>query len=55
MRRVNLIPMAGAGQRFVDGGYDTPKPLIEVDELPMIVQAANSLPVADYWIFICRK
>ena len=55
MRRVNLIPMAGAGQRFVDGGYDTPKPLIEVDELPMIVQAANSLPVADYWIFICQK
>ena len=47
--------MAGVGQRFVDGGYDTPKPLIEVDELPMIVQAANSLPVADYWVFICRK
>jgi len=55
MRRVNLIPMAGAGQRFVDGGYDTPKPLIEVDDMPMIVQAANSLPVADHWIFICRK
>jgi len=47
--------MAGAGQRFVDGGYDTPKPLIEVDKLPMIVHAANSLPNADYWIFICRK
>ena len=55
MKLINLIPMAGAGQRFVDGGYDTPKPLIEVDELPMIVQAANSLPVADRWIFICRK
>ena len=55
MRRVNLIPMAGAGQRFVDGGYDTPKPLIEVDDMPMIVKAANSLPVADHWIFICRK
>jgi dTDP-glucose pyrophosphorylase len=55
MRRVNLIPMAGAGQRFVDGGYDTPKPLIKVDDLPMIVQAANSLPAADFWIFICRK
>ena len=47
--------MAGAGQRFVDSGYDTPKPLIKVDDLPMIVQAANSLPSADYWIFICRK
>jgi dTDP-glucose pyrophosphorylase len=47
--------MAGVGQRFLDGGYDTPKPLIEVDDMPMIVQAANSLPVADYWIFICQK
>jgi dTDP-glucose pyrophosphorylase len=55
MKRVNLIPMAGAGQRFVDDGYDTPKPLIKVDDLPMIVKAANSLPAADYWIFICRK
>ena len=55
MRRVNLIPMAGVGQRFIDGGYDTPKPIIEVDDLPMIVKAANSLPVTDYWIFICRK
>jgi len=54
MRRVNLIPMAGAGQRFVDAGYDTPKPLIEVDGTPMAVLAAKSLPTADHWIFICR-
>ena len=54
MRRVNLIPMAGAGQRFVDAGYDTPKPLIEVDGTPMAVLAAKSLPTADHWILICR-
>ena len=54
MRRVNLIPMAGAGQRFVDAGYKTPKPLIEVDGIPIAVQAAKSLPTADHWIFICR-
>jgi dTDP-glucose pyrophosphorylase len=54
MRRVNLIPMAGAGQRFLDAGYDTPKPLIEVDGTPMAVLAAKSLPTADHWIFICR-
>jgi len=54
MRRVNLIPMAGAGQRFVDVGYSTPKPLIEVNGLPMVVRAAESLPSADLWIFICR-
>ena len=46
--------MAGAGQRFVDAGYDTPKPLIEVDGTPMAVLAAKSLPAADHWIFICR-
>lgn len=55
MRRVNLIPMAGAGQRFVDAGYSIPKPLIKVDGVPMVVQAAKSLPAADHWIFICRS
>ena len=46
--------MAGAGQRFVDAGYNTPKPLIEVDGTPMAVLAAKSLPTADHWIFVCR-
>ena len=55
MRNVNLIPMAGAGQRFVDEGYTVPKPLIEVDGEPMIIKAAECLPPADHWIFICRK
>ncbi len=55
MRRVNLIPMAGEGQRFIDAGYKTPKPLIDIDGLPMAVRAAKSLPFADLWIFICRE
>ena len=55
MRRVNLVPMAGAGQRFVDAGYTVAKPLIKVNGEPMVVQAAKSLPEADHWIFICRK
>jgi len=55
MRRVNLIPLAGEGQRFIDAGYQTPKPLIDIDGLPMVVRAANSLPPADLWIFICRE
>ena len=55
MRHVNLIPMAGAGQRFVDAGYTVPKPLIEIDGEPMIIRAAKSLPPADYWIFICQE
>jgi len=55
MRRVNLIPMAGEGQRFIDAGYKTPKPLIDIDGLPMVVRAAKNLPSADLWIFICRE
>jgi dTDP-glucose pyrophosphorylase len=54
-RRVNLIPMAGAGQRFVDAGYLLPKPLIPVAGVPMIVRAASALPPADHWIFVCRS
>jgi dTDP-glucose pyrophosphorylase len=54
MKTVNLIPMAGAGQRFVDAGYKIPKPLIEVGNKPMIVRAARSLPSCDKWVFVCR-
>lgn len=54
MRSVNLIPSAGAGQRFVDEGFDVPKPLIEIEGVPMIIKAAEKLPPADQWIFICR-
>src|SRR5258708_476863 len=53
-RRVNRLPMAGAGQRFVDAGYPVPKRLIDVAGLPMIVRAARSLPECDLWIFVCR-
>ena len=55
MRRVNIIPMAGEGIRFVNQGYKLPKPLILVNDVPMVVRAARCLPSADLWIFICRK
>lgn len=54
-RKVNLIPMAGAGQRFIDEGYATPKPIIEIDGKPMVVKAAQSLPPANLWVFVCRR
>ena len=54
MRKVNIIPLAGEGIRFVNAGYQTPKPMIEVDDLPMIISSAKCLPDADFWIFICR-
>ena len=53
-RRINLIPMAGAGKRFVDAAYALPKPLIPVAGVPMVVRAARALPAADHWIFVCR-
>jgi dTDP-glucose pyrophosphorylase len=49
-----LIPMAGAGSRFTEKGYTTPKPLLPVMGLPMVVQAANALPDADKPVFILR-
>lgn len=52
--RVNLIPLAGAGQRFIDAGYSVPKPLIDVAGLPMILRAAAALPKTDQWLFVCR-
>lgn len=53
--RINLIPMAGEGQRFRDAGYMTPKPFLPIDGVPMVVRAASMLPAADRWIFIARK
>jgi choline kinase len=49
-----LIPMAGAGQRFVDEGYTDPKPLIQVSGQAMIVRAAAMLPKMDRHIFVAR-
>ena len=52
-RKVNIIPMAGEGKRFVNEGYRLPKPLIKIKGIPMFVKAAQSLPRADKYIFIC--
>ena len=55
MKKINLIPMAGFGKRFVDYGYKIPKPLIIINGKPMFVRAVESLPKADLIIFICLK
>lgn len=49
-----LIPMAGAGQRFVDAGYSVPKPLIEVDGVPMIQKVIQSLNIDANYIFLIQ-
>jgi NDP-sugar pyrophosphorylase family protein len=47
-----IIPMAGLGQRFVEAGYRTPKPLIQVSGLPMVVRVVHDLPPADRIVFV---
>ncbi|WP_435091171.1 HAD-IA family hydrolase [Candidatus Pelagibacter bacterium nBUS_30] len=50
-----LIPMAGAGKRFFDAGYMFPKPLIEVNNKPMIQLVLESLNLEANYIFIIQK
>ena len=38
-----VIPMAGAGSRFAEQGYDKPKPLIDVNGSPMFVRATENI------------
>ena len=50
-----LIPMAGAGSRFQEAGYIFPKPLIEINNKPMIQIVLESLNVDGNFIFIVQK
>ena len=50
-----LIPMAGAGSRFKEAGYIFPKPLIEIDNKPMIQWVIESLKLEGNYIFIVQK
>ena len=44
--------MAGAGSRFSKEGYTTPKPLLDIEGLPMIIAAVECLPKTSNKIFI---
>ena len=50
-----VLPMAGRGSRFSECGYELPKPLIDVDGVPMIIKAVNCLPQSQNNTFICLK
>lgn len=47
-----IVPMAGLGQRFAAAGYLTPKPLIEVSGVPMVVRVVRDLPRAERVVFV---
>jgi HAD superfamily hydrolase (TIGR01509 family) len=50
-----LIPMAGAGSRFKQAGYTFPKPLIDVNNKPMIQVVIDNLNIDANYIFIVQK
>lgn len=52
-----VVPMAGRGQRFVDAGYDMPKPLVSVLGTPMIeLVIANLVPKRPHrFHFLARR
>lgn len=50
-----LIPMAGEGSRFLQKGYQFPKPLIDVNGKPMIQRVVENLQFENAnYIFIVR-
>lgn len=52
-----VIPMAGAGSRFKDAGYTSPKPFISIHGRPMIQIVIENLKptIPHQFIFICQK
>ena len=59
MRPLHIImPMAGEGSRFRKEGWTTPKPLIELNEMPLFVRAIQSVAISDVrmkYSFIVRQ
>ena len=59
MRTLHIImPMAGEGSRFLKEGWTTPKPLIELDGMPLFKHAINSVLMDDVpmkYSFIVRQ
>lgn len=50
-----IIPMSGMGNRFVQAGYSRPKPLIEMDGMPIIEHVVNLFPGEHKFSFICNS
>lgn len=50
-----VVPMAGLGSRFSNAGYELPKPLIDVNGIPMIEKVVNNLGIDAKFIFIVQR
>jgi len=49
-----VIPMAGAGSRFAEAGYEDPKPFIKVNGKPMIELVLENLGLDGKYYFIVQ-
>lgn len=50
-----VVPMVGEGSRFKKYGYDTIKPLIDCNGIPMVQFAINSLNIEGNYVFVVRN
>lgn len=50
-----VIPMTGAGRRFLEAGYTEPKPLIRIAGKPMIEYVVRMYPNEQNILFICNN
>jgi NDP-sugar pyrophosphorylase family protein len=52
-----VLPMAGRGSRFLNKGFNTPKPLIEIHGKRMVQGVINNLTpdIEHQFIFICQE
>jgi NDP-sugar pyrophosphorylase family protein len=50
---ITILPMAGAGSRFKEDGYITPKPFIPINGKEMIYQAIKCLPKTNKVMYGC--
>lgn len=50
-----VVPMSGFGERFRRAGYSTPKPLIEVENKPIIQHVIEMFPGDQEFIFVCNQ
>jgi NDP-sugar pyrophosphorylase family protein len=55
LETVTVLPMAGHGSRFSEKGYTVPKPFLDVNGLPMFIQAVKCLPPTRENVFICLQ
>jgi beta-phosphoglucomutase-like phosphatase (HAD superfamily)/dTDP-glucose pyrophosphorylase len=56
MNNINVvIPMAGNGSRFKIQGYTKPKPLIDVNDIPMITSVVRNIGFDANYIFIVKE